>query len=209
VTPEEAIETGIYNRLTDGTHGITVAAGKYCADEGGIQLFHGQIDLRDPEQIIQWATVDLNAGPKVLIVAGDSVSYETDHRRVAIGTFTVRLYLAAAHARDPHEALTGDEGGDARQVGLWQVKSDILDRLCNYGVVTDEDPPWPKSGRVMALQQDLVLYEMTMEITVSRKHELVAWSDLDTLTGIDTTLQKKPDAGTGEEIETEFEVDLP
>lgn len=192
MTPEEAIETGIYDRLTDDTYGITVTAGKYCADLGGVQLYQGQVDL-EKESLIQWAQTGLHNGPVVLIIAGNTVSYETDRVAFVSGEYSVDIYIAAGSMRDPHDALDGETAGDARSAGIWQVKSDILDRLLNFNVVAESSPPWVVTGGLMIVNKSLCLYRMTLKIDVASRHELVAWGDRDDLSKIRSTITKDGD----------------
>jgi hypothetical protein len=213
MTPEEAIETGIFNRLTHATNGITVEAGKYCADQGGVQKYQGDVDLTK-ESMIEWARAGVSEGPIVLIVVGEEVDYDTDYRETAVGDYSVQLYFASANLRTTHEALEGDAGSETRKPGIWQVKSDILDRLLNFGIVQDAngtwfDPVWVVRGRKIAKEPHLVLYELIMMARVAVIHGLVPFSSLDDLEGVDVTLQKEPDAGTGEEFQVGIKVDVP
>ena len=107
-TPEDAIETGLLNRLTHvdvapavDHRGITVAAGKYCADNGGVQVWQGDISL-EPESLITWAHAGLSEGPVCLIVVGNDVPYEHDKDRHAVGEYSVDIYLATANYRTEH-----------------------------------------------------------------------------------------------------------
>ncbi len=200
MTPEEAIETGIYNRLTDATDGITVEAGKYCATPdttdplsyGGVQLYQGQVDLT-ADAMIEWGRVGVGEGPIVLIVAGDDVKAETDHADSALSTYTVRVFIATASYRTPHEGLTGDPVA-TRKPGIWQVKQDILDRLLNHIVVTTMPTLTWSSGRLITVEQSVCLYEMTFEIIGCATHEYVPWTTRDDLTKIRTTFTKQPSA---------------
>jgi hypothetical protein len=213
VSPEEAIETGIFNRLTHATNGITVEAGKYCADQGGVQKYQAQVDLTK-ESMIEWARTGVAEGPIVMIVVGDEVEYDTDYRQTAIGDYAVSLYIASANYRTSHEALEGDAGSETRKPGIWQVKSDILDRILNFGIVQDAnsnwfDPAWVVGGTMVARLRNVSLYELRMLARVAVIHSLVPFSSLDDLEGLDVTLQKEPDAGTGEEFQVGIKVDVP
>lgn len=210
MTPEEAIETGIYNRLTSATYGIaTNAAGGYVSQSDGVQLWQGQVDLT-PEGMVLWAGSSTIEGPKVLIIAGDDVKYEHDFAQYAQGTYTVDIYIAASHGRDPHEALAGDEVGDTGSPGIWQVKSDILDRLLNFPPVTGNDTPYLISGRTVSRQGGTVLYRLTMGMVVATLHNLNAWSDLDDLSKIRTTMTKEPsEVLVTDDFITEVDSDLP
>lgn len=201
MTPEEAIETGIYNRLTDATYGITVAAGKYCSrpdvtdptmSYAGVQLYQGQVDLTG-ESMIEWARSGVGEGPIVLIVAGDDVVTETDGITWVLGEYTAKVWIATASYRTTHEGLTGDPVA-SRKPGIWQVKSDILDRLSNHVVVTEADPLRFESGRLVTVEQSVCLYEMTFKIKVAVTHEYTPWATLDDLSAIETTLTKQPSA---------------
>jgi len=192
MTPEESIETGIYNRLTDSTYGIIVDAGKYCADEGGVQLFQGQLSL-EPDSLAEWAKTGLNQGPVVLIMAGSAVDYQSSKVEFVEGEYTIDIYIAAANYRTTHEALAGDAGGDTRGPGIWQVKADILDRLLNYPIVSDSSPAWVIRGRLLAVNKALCLYQLTLGIVVANYHNLVAWGDRDDLSKIRTTIKKDND----------------
>jgi hypothetical protein len=212
VTPEEAIETGIFDRLTHATNGITVEAGGDCAANGGVQKYQGDVDLTK-EQLVEWARAGLSEGPLVLIVVGE-VDYESDYRQVVIGEYLISLFIASAHYRTTHEALEGDDGNESRKPGIWQVKSDILDRILNFGIVQDaslvwEDPAWVTGGRTVTVEPHLVLYELNMRCRVGVVHALVPFSSLDDLEGLDVTLQKEPDAGTGEEFQVGIKIDTP
>lgn len=210
MTPEDAIETGIYNRLTSATYGITTnATGGYVSQSDGVQRWQGQVDLT-PESMALWAGSSTVEGPKVLIIAGDDVAYEHDFAQYVQGTYTVDLYIAASHGRDPHEALAGDDSGDAGSPGIWQVRSDILDRLLNFPIVTGQSPAYVRSGRTVSRVGDTVLYRLTMAIVVANLHNLVAWSDLENLEKIRTTMTKEPSAVlVADDFITEVDADLP
>lgn len=212
MTPEEAIETGIYNRLTSATYGITTeATDGYVSQSDGIQLWQGQVDLT-PEGMALWAGSSTIEGPKVLIIAGDDVKYEHDFHTYAQGTYTVDLYIAASHGRDPHEAIAGDDSAapDTGSPGIWQVKSDILDRLLNHPIVTEADPPYLISGRTVVRQGSTVLYRLTLGMVVATLHQLSAWSDLDNLSKIRTTMTKEPsEVLVADDFITEVDADLP
>jgi hypothetical protein len=216
-TPEEAIEDGIYNRLTHATYGIIVDAGKYCADNGGVQKWHGEVDLT-PESLRKWAFAGAVEGPLVLIVAGNAVEYDTDYREAAIGTYTIQIYICAGSWRSQQEAASGDAGSDSRGPGVWQVRSDILDRILNFGIVSSvvdlvtvwEDPAWVVGGRLLATQNPLVLYELTLACRVSRLHNLVAWGSLDDLDGVDVQATKEPSpTGTADDFIVSTKTDVP
>lgn len=212
-TPEECIEDGIFNRLTHATNGITIEAGEYCSNDGGVQLYQGQVDL-EVENMIEWALPGVAEGPIVLIVAGDDVEYDTDYREVAIGTYAVRLYIATQNYRTAHEGMSGDAAGATRKPGIYQVKSDILDRILNFGIVQDsngawEDSAWVVSGRLLVKQRNLFLYELTLNVKVGSIHTMTPTSSMDRLEGIDATLTKEPDAGTDEEFEVGVKIDVP
>jgi hypothetical protein len=208
ITPEKAITDGIYARLTDATDGITVAAGKYCADVGGIVKWQGEVALTT-ESLVQWGLAGIGTGtsPIVLIVTGGSVDYEQDHMRVAIGEFSVQIIIACRHVRDIAETADGDLGADARSPGIWTIRDDILDRLLNYGIVTDEDPPWVVGGRILRAEEKFILYELDMKIRIGREYALTAYDDEDDVEGVDTALQQIGETDDG--IEVEVKNDLP
>jgi len=221
VNPEEAMETGIYNRLTHvdtppgvDHKGITVGAGHYCADNGGIVRYQGTPEL-NAESLIVWGRAGVKQGPIVLIVAGNEATYTPMHTRggaakLGHAEYTCSLYMAAQNLRSVHEGMVGDAASATRYPGLWQVKEDILDRLLNIGLVQDSNsawvPHWVESGRLIAVEKGMCLYELNFKFKIVQIHGLTAYGDLTTLDGFDVTFQKKPDAGTGEEIETKISV---
>jgi len=211
VTPEDAIETGLLTRLTHGTNGITVAAGKYCADTGGVQVWQGDISL-DPESLIKWAHSGIAEGPVCLIVVGNNVTYEHDKARHVVGEYSVDLYLATANYRSEHDAVDGDAGGDARKPGIRQMKSDILDRVLAFGFATDADGAYQPNlvlnrGTLMAVQEGMALYRLEFTARMGTRHDLTTWASIHDLNGVDVTLQKEPDAGVGEEFQVVIKTD--
>jgi len=222
---EEAILAGAYNRLTSATLGITVEAGKYCAngtgdtapDQGGVRRWVGQVNIASPAEMIGWAQNGLTEGPVVLIVVGETVDFDTDKAQYAGGNYSLSVFIVTKNLRSRREGAIGSLDGATRNVGLWDVKADIMDRLCNHGLVSTvidtvtcwEDPPVVKSGRLVAAQDGIYLYELTWTIKVSQIHGLVAWSDLDDLEGIDTTLTVEPDAGAGNLFQVLIKNDVP
>ena len=211
MTPEDAIETGIYNRLTSATYGITTEAGEYVSQSDGIQLWQGQVDLT-PEGMVLWAGSGTVEGPKVLIIAGDDATYEHDFAQYVQGTYTVDIYIAASHGRDVHEAMAGDDSTvpDTGVPGVWQVKSDILDRLLNFPIVTGHSPAYLRSGRTVSRVGDTVLYRLTLGMVVANLHNLSPWSDLADLNKIRTTMTKEPSAVLDiDDFEVGVDADLP
>lgn len=205
MTPEDAIETGIYNRLTHedtppGTdhYGITVGAGKYCADTGGVQVWQGDVSL-EPENLIKWAHAGLAEGPVCLIVVGNDITYEHDKGRYAVGEYSVQIYMATANYRSEHDAVDGDAGADTRKPGIRQMKSDILDRILAFGVCTDDDGAYQpnlilKRGTLLKADKGLALYRLDLSIQMGTRHDLTAWDGLGDLRGVDVTLRKEDSA---------------
>ena len=218
MTPEDAIETGILNRLTHvdtppGTDhmGITVAAGKYCADVGGVQVWQGDVSL-DTESLIGWAHSGLAEGPIVLIVAGNDVDYEHDKERHVVGDYDVQIYIASANYRSEHEAVDGDAGSETRKPGIRQVKKDILDRILAFGFAVDDDGAYQPNlvlnrGRLLAVEDGLALYRLDLTAQMGTRHDVTAWASLGDLRGVDVTLQKEEDAGVGEEFQVVIKTD--
>ena len=210
-TPEETIQDGICNRLTHvgvapaPSYGLTVAAGQYCSNEKGVQRFAGDVSL-DVDGLIEWAKNSLTAGPVVLIVVG-GCDYDTDKITLAIGEFEIHIYVACANYRSTYEVTSGDAAADARQIGLWQVKADVLDRLMNFAIINGESPAWPTGGRLIRAERGLALYELTMKMRVARLHSMVPWSTLSPLTGIDVHYDIQPDSPANPI--TESKVDIP
>lgn len=204
MTPEDAIETGIYNRLTHtappaGPHyGITVAAGHYCADNGGVQVWQGDVSL-DTESLIAWAHAGLAEGPICLIVVGNDVDFEHDRDRHVVGEYTVQIYLASAHYRSMHEAVDGDVGLDTRKPGIRQMRKDVLDRLLAFGLAVDDNGAYQsnlvlKRGTLLAVDKGLALYRLDLIAQMGTRHDVTAWAALPNLQGVDVTLVKEPSA---------------
>lgn len=223
---EEAIQDGVYNRLTHKILGITVEAGKYCAnsiatatepDRGGVRRWMGDVSIGSPAAMIEWAKNGPVEGPIVLIVVGETYEVETDRAQAVLCTYSIGLFIITSNLRSRREGGSGALDGAARAKGVWDVKADILDRLCNFPLVSTtidsvvywEDAAYPTGGRLLAVQDGLFLYELDMRIKVSQIHSLTAWSDLADLEGIDTTLQVEPDAGSGEEFQVKIKNDVP
>jgi len=206
VNPEQAIETGVYNRLTDATNGITVAAGKYCHNTGGVKKFQGKPSL-DEESMEEWAQPGLSQGPVVLIVVGEEMEADTDRVQLVLGTFSIDLYLAEANYRTTHEAFAGDAAGAARKPGIWQLKADILDRLLGHTIVADHDSAWLESGETVETDGGTALYRVRLRAMVAYVHTLTPWSSGTPYEGADVTLEKVPST-EGDEFETDVKVDL-
>lgn len=205
MSPEESIEAGIFNILTHvdtppgvDHKGLTVGAGHYCANQGGVRVWQGDVSLT-PENLVKWAHAGIDEGPIILIVVGEDDDAEHDRAKHVASTFSVVLYFATAHYRSEHETLTDDAAAATRKPGLWQVKQDILDRILDIGICQDKDAKYHaplvyKRGHLVSADKGMALYELQLSIRLELRYALTAWSGLSDLKGVDFTLIKEPSA---------------
>jgi hypothetical protein len=217
--PQIVLQDAIYDRLTDATVGLTVTASKYVAVNGGVQKYHGDFDLT-PEGMVAHLRPGVSNAPIVLISIGDIDAQASNTvGNVVMARIAVEIYLFGKSARSQHESVAGDVAGATRSPGLWQVASDVADRLLNIGLVADTDGSWCDSLRFESLTDlgrvddeksgNNGVYAMRLDFAqeVGDLYGLVAWSDLTTLTGVDLTLTKEVST-EGLEYEIDVTIDI-